>query len=90
VKVSVETSRGNLKEDKSVLFSEQSTTNQPLQAPKENIPFLGFYNISVGYRQKINGKSGVALEPFLKVPMKNVTQENLKYMGTGIRLKFDF
>ncbi|MCH5685599.1 hypothetical protein LWM68_15865 [Niabella sp. W65] len=39
VKVSVETSRGNLKEDKSVLFSEQSTTNQPLQAPKENIPF---------------------------------------------------
>lgn len=89
VKVSVETNRGNLKEDKSVLFSEQSTTNQPLQAPKENIPFLGFYNISFGYRQKINGKSGVAIEPFLKVPMRNVTQENLKYMGTGIRLKFD-
>lgn len=89
VKVSVETNRGNLKEDKSVMFSEQNTTKQPIQAPQENIPFLGFYNISFGYRQKISGRTGVALEPFLKVPMKNVTQENLKYMGTGIRLKFD-
>lgn len=89
VKVSVETNRGALKEDKSVLFSEQNTTNQSMQTPTENTPFLGFYNISMGYRQKISGRIGVALEPFLKVPMKNVTQENLKYIGTGIRLKFD-
>ena len=89
VKVSVETNRGALKEDKSVLFSEQNTTNQSMQTPTENTPFLGFYNISMGYRQKISGRTGIALEPFLKVPMKNVTQENLKYIGTGIRLKFD-
>ena len=89
VKVSVETNKGNLKEDKSVLFSEQNTTNQSMQTPTENTPFLGFYNISMGYRQKISGRTGIALEPFLKVPMKNVTQENLKYIGTGIRLKFD-
>ncbi len=89
VQVSVETNRGMLKEDKSVTFSEQSTTSQPMQAPTENTPFLGFYNISMGYRQKISGRTGVALEPFLKVPMRNVTQENLKYMGTGIRLKVD-
>jgi hypothetical protein len=89
VKVSVETNRGALKEDKSVLFSEQNTTNQSMQTPAENTPFLGFYNISMGYRQKISGRTGVALEPFIKVPMKNVTQENLKYIGTGIRLKFD-
>lgn len=89
LKVSVETNRGVLKEDKSVLFTEQSTTTQSMQTPTENIPFLGFYNISMGYRQKIAGRTGVALEPFLKVPMKNVTQENLKYIGTGIRLKVD-
>lgn len=89
VKVSVETNGGALKEDRSVTFSEQNTTTEPIQAPSENIPFLGFYNISFGYRQKISRRTGVALEPFLKVPMKNVTQENLKYMGTGIRLKFD-
>ncbi len=89
VKVSVETNRGALKEDKSVLFTEQNTTTQSMQTPTENTPFLGFYNISMGYRQKISGRTGVALEPFLKVPMRNVTQENLKYIGTGIRLKVD-
>ncbi|MCH5597373.1 hypothetical protein [Niabella ginsengisoli] len=90
VKISVETNKGTLKEDRSVMFNEQSTSNnQPSQVPTENTPLLGFYNISLGYRQKISDKNAVSLEPFIKVPMKNVTQQNLKYMGTGIRLKFD-
>lgn len=90
VKVSVESDRGALKENQSVVFSERNTTDQPIQAPAENIPFLGFYNISLGYRQKITGKTAVSVEPFLKVPMQSVTQENLKYIGTGVRLKIGF
>lgn len=90
IKVSVETSKGALKEDKSITFNEFNTSSSPIQAPTENTSFLGFYNLSVGYRQKISGKNAVSIEPFIKIPMKQVTQQNLNYQGTGIRLKFDF
>lgn len=90
IKVSVETSKGALKEDKMITVQEYNTTSAPAQAPAENIPFLGYYNISVGYRQKLSNKNAVSIEPFLKVPMKKVTQQNLNYQGTGIRLRFDF
>lgn len=91
VKVSVvETSDGNLKENKSITLKDKNTTTIPIQAPNESTTFLGFYNISIGFKQKIAGKNAVSLEPFVKIPVKNVTQQNLNYMGTGIRLKFDF
>lgn len=52
--------------------------------------YLGFYNISFGYQQKISGSKAFSVEPFLKLPMKEFTKENLYLMGTGLRLKFDF
>ena len=90
VKVLVLTSNDVVKEDKTVAFSDKSYLDQPLQATKENTPFLGFYNLSAGYRQKISAQNTISIEPFLKIPMQNVTQQSLKYTGTGIRLKFDF
>ena len=55
-----------------------------------NYSYLGFYNLSFGYKKKIFKNSAFAIEPFIKLPMKEVTQENLKLIGTGLRLKFDF
>ncbi len=52
--------------------------------------YLGFYNISFGFQQKISGGKAFSVEPFLKLPMKEFTSENLYLMGTGLRLKFDF
>lgn len=52
--------------------------------------YLGFYNISFGYQHKISGSKTFSVEPFLKLPMKEFTKENLYLMGTGLRLKFDF
>nr|WP_121269945.1 hypothetical protein [Pedobacter schmidteae] len=52
--------------------------------------YLGFYNISFGYQQKISGSKAFSVEPFLKLPMKEFTKENLYLLGTGVRLKFDF
>ncbi|NQX41976.1 hypothetical protein SAMN05421820_109246 [Pedobacter steynii] len=63
------------------------------EAPKEEIkndPYLGFYNFSVGYRQKISKGKAFSVEPFIKLPMKELKQENLYLIGTGVRLKFDF
>ncbi|WP_143166973.1 hypothetical protein [Pedobacter caeni] len=63
------------------------------EAPKEEVkndPYLGFYNFSVGYKQKISKGKSFSVEPFVKLPMKELKQENLYLIGTGVRLKFDF
>ncbi|GAB3428636.1 hypothetical protein [Niabella aquatica] len=88
-KVTVQSNMGGLKEDRSVMFNEQNVTSQPVTAD-EHIPFLGFYNLSVGFRQKISGRNAVSLEPFIKRQVKVSTRQNLNYGGAGIRLKFDF
>lgn len=63
------------------------------QAPSEDIKndrYLGFYNFSIGFKQKISKKNAIAVEPFLKVPMKESTGEQLKLIGSGLKLRFDF
>ncbi len=52
--------------------------------------FIGFYNFSIGYKKAISKKNAFAIEPFIKVPMKELNKEKLNMMGTGVRLKFDF
>ncbi len=56
----------------------------------DNGAFLGFYNVAVGFKQKVSNKNSVSVEPFIKVPMKQVSEQKLNYTGVGVRLKFDF
>ena len=63
------------------------------EAPKEELskmPYMGFYNFSFGFRQPISKKNAIAIEPFLKVPMRQAAEDNLKLVGTGLKLRFDF
>lgn len=85
VRVTVQSPQDKIKEDKNVALSNPYNNEQP-----ESTPFLGFYNVSMGYKQKVSKKNSVSLEPFIKVPMKQVTQQKLNYTGMGVRLKFDF
>lgn len=55
-----------------------------------NSRLIGFYNFSFGYRQKLSKDKSIGIEPFMKVPMKDVTKENLRLLGTGLKIKFDF
>jgi hypothetical protein len=68
----------------------EKTTEKAPEAEVSNDKYLGFYNFSFGYKQKISKSKSVSVEPFMKVPMKEVSKENLRLMGTGVRLKFDF
>lgn len=69
-----------------------SLVNQQLTEPTkiDNYSFLGFYNFSFGYKKKISSKNSFAIEPFIKLPMKEVRAESLRLMGTGVKLKMDF
>ncbi|MES2417576.1 MAG: hypothetical protein V4541_05280 [Bacteroidota bacterium] len=71
------------------LVSERTTEKASPDVIGNN-SFLGFYNFSVGYRKKISKRNAVSIEPFMKLPMKEVDKESLKLIGTGIKLKFDF
>ncbi|MFC4210257.1 hypothetical protein ACFOWA_03630 [Pedobacter lithocola] len=52
--------------------------------------YLGFYNFNFGYKQKISPKKHIAVEPFLRLPMKDFSRDNLNLTNGGIRLKLDF
>lgn len=79
--------KGNVKE-----YSNVTMESVPVREKSDNdkTSFLGFYNASVGFKQKVSAKNSVSVEPFIKIPMKQVTEQKLNYTGVGLRLKFDF
>ncbi|WP_276089251.1 outer membrane beta-barrel protein [Pedobacter sp. JY14-1] len=85
-----ESLHGDNKDGFNTIVTTLRTTESAPQSELSNDKYIGFYNFSVGYRQKIAGSRAISVEPFMKVPMKEVTRENLKLIGTGLRLKFDF
>ncbi|WP_316830020.1 hypothetical protein [Pedobacter aquatilis] len=60
------------------------------QAATASDKYIGFYNFSLGYKQKISKKNDFAIEPFLRLPMKTFSNDNLNLTNGGVRLKFDF
>ncbi|WP_316819474.1 hypothetical protein [Pedobacter gandavensis] len=75
---------------KADVLSTTVTTEEQHTSELKTDPYLGFYNFSLGYKQRISRGKSVSLEPFVKLPIKEFTQENLYLIGTGLRLKFDF
>ncbi|MBC7418536.1 MAG: hypothetical protein H7325_10310, partial [Pedobacter sp.] len=69
----------------------QKKTVEP-QPPASVAPdyYIGFYNFSLGYKQKISKNNNISIEPFLQLPMKTFSKENLNLTNGGVRLKFDF
>ncbi len=57
---------------------------------QNNVNYLGFYNFSIGYKKRMLKRHFVAFEPFIKLPIREVTQDNLKLVGAGLRVKVDF
>ncbi|MES2829144.1 MAG: hypothetical protein V4687_13355 [Bacteroidota bacterium] len=77
------------KQPQSFLVSEKVTeAASPSETKQTGI--IGFYNFSFGYKQKITKDKSIGIEPFLKVPMKDISKENLRLMGTGLKIKFEF
>lgn len=73
----------------SVLVTQRVTESQTV-TETQDYSYLGFYNLSFGYKKKISKNNSFAVEPFLKLPMREVRTENLRLIGTGVKLKFDF
>ena len=74
---------------KNLILNEKVTEDAPVSEIDHN-KYIGFYNFSFGYKQKVAKDKSISIEPFMKVPMKEITRDNLRLMGTGIKLRFDF
>jgi len=58
------------------------------ELPQQN--YLGFYNFSYGFNQKISKKQRLIIEPFIKIPMKSYSELKTNLTSGGIRLKLEF
>lgn len=72
------------------VFQQQTVSEAVPAGEIRGDKYLGFYNVSFGFKQPISGSKAFSVEPFMKLPMKEFTKENLYLIGTGVRLKFDF
>lgn len=72
------------------VFQQQTVSEAVPSGEIRGDKYLGFYNFSFGFKQPISGSKAFSVEPFMKLPMKEFTKENLYLIGTGVRLKFDF
>ena len=79
----------NVSDVRTYIVQEKTVEPQPpANATSDN--YIGFYNFSLGYTQKISEKNNISIEPFLQLPMKTFSKENLNLSNGGIRIKFDF
>lgn len=76
-------------EQKTLVVQEKITESVP-ESNLDPDKYIGFYNFSLGYKQKISKKNSMSVEPFLRLPMKTFSNENLNLTNGGIRLKVDF
>ncbi|MBC7615247.1 MAG: hypothetical protein H7202_04200 [Pedobacter sp.] len=68
----------------------QRTTERASATAIETVNYIGFYNFSFGYTKKIYKNHALSIEPFVKLPIRVVTQDNLRLIGTGVRLRVGF
>ncbi|MBT2561109.1 hypothetical protein J7E50_09730 [Pedobacter sp. ISL-68] len=83
------TTANGFADSKTMIVKEKTTEPQP-EANIDPDKYIGFYNFSLGYKQKISKKNNIAIEPFLRLPMKTFSKENLNLTNGGLRLKIDF
>lgn len=72
---------------------ESMTTSVKIESKKEplsRVDFLGLANFSAGYSFPVAGTSHLVFEPFVQLPIKDLTSMNLRirYGGLSFKLKF--
>jgi len=72
---------------------EYIQTNQPgghnyLSYENETKDWFSVANFSVGYAHKLGATGSIRIEPYLKLPIKNLGVGNMPVMSTGLNLGF--
>ncbi|WP_231427373.1 hypothetical protein [Pedobacter sp. Leaf250] len=76
--------------EQKMLIVTERVSEPETQSLQVSDKYIGFYNFSLGYKQKISKKTDFAVEPFIRIPMKTFSNDNLNLTNGGLRLKIDF
>ena len=60
------------------------------ETPYEDKNFTGFFNLSVGYRLPFLKKLNLAVEPYLKIPVGSLTEEDMNLSNGGLKIITSF
>ncbi len=52
--------------------------------------YIGFFNFSIGRKQEVFKKYSISIEPFLKVPVGKLSQQELQLTNGGMKFKVAF
>ena len=56
----------------------------------EGNSYLGFFNLSIGHKQPVFKQYNIVIEPFMKIPVGKLSNEDLKLGNGGVKLRFTF
>lgn len=79
---------GDIKSFQSVL--REKNNEVVTETPLNGNSYLGFFNFSVGRKQEIFNRYNIVVEPFLKIPVGKLSNQDLKLSNGGVRLKLTF
>ncbi|RZM22920.1 MAG: hypothetical protein EOO88_27860 [Pedobacter sp.] len=71
-------------------LSTQTTQESSQTQTLKGMGSLGFFNFSVGRKQEVFNKYHISIEPFIKVPVGKLSQQDLKLTNGGMKFKLEF
>ncbi|TDO22423.1 hypothetical protein [Pedobacter duraquae] len=74
----------------SIGFETQKTQESAQTQTLKGMGSLGFFNFSVGRKQEVFNKYHISIEPFIKVPVGKLSQQDLKLTNGGMKFKIEF
>ncbi|WP_354333177.1 hypothetical protein [Pedobacter sp. CG_S7] len=60
------------------------------ESPLRGNSYLGFFNLSIGHKQEVFKQYNIVIEPFMKIPVGKLSNEDLKLGNGGVKLRFTF
>lgn len=80
-----------LNESYEFIYPEESEPAYPHRyiIHNENQHLFGIANIGIGYQRRFSPSLRMTVQPFVKVPLKNIGQGNIKLYSTGVTLSAD-
>ena len=70
-------------------LAEENAEASP-ESPLEGNSYLGFFNLSIGHKQEVFKQYHIVIEPFLKIPVGKLSNEDLQLSNGGVKLRFTF
>ncbi|NEU08478.1 hypothetical protein GZH53_09175 [Flavihumibacter sp. R14] len=76
-------------EERMTFIDNEKTVEKVHDSQIEKAKYLGMYNFSMGYKQRILKTMNISVEPFLKVPVTRSSHDEMRHVATGVRLSLD-